>query len=138
MDLEEAKSLYEIALENNPNHSYLKNILDHITYKLTTDPEVIKAQNESYVGTYGPRQFYIIDDKLYYKRKSDETNLPRVQLLPMDETRYMDLTRFNTIMEFGIDSTGVMSSSGYNFSVADNKFVWEELNRERNYFLKDD
>lgn len=137
-DLEKAKSLYEIALENNPKHSYLKNILDHITYKLTTDPEVIKAQNERYVGTYGPRQFYIIDDKLYYKRKSDETNLPRVQLLPMDETRYMDLTRFNTIMEFGIDSTGVMSSSGYNFSVADNKFVWEELNRERNYFLKDD
>jgi hypothetical protein len=113
-------------------------MLKHLNYIEITDNATLLEQYRRHMGTYGPRKFYTSNGKLYYKRKSEGVELPRVHLLALDDHRYMDLTRFNTIMEFTIDSTGVMASSGYNFNAIDGKFEWEELNREVNYFLKSD
>ncbi len=133
-----AKQLYSKALENNPKHSYLSNIIEYLNYVGMTDPQTLLDQYQQHAGTYGPRQFYVSDGKLYYKRKSEDIDLPRVRLLPLNDHRYMDLTRFNTIMEFTMDSTEVMASGGYHYDAIDGSFEWQELDKQINYFLKSD
>jgi hypothetical protein len=137
-DLDLAKTLYIKAIENNPKHGYLKNILSHINYVQSTPSDKLIKQHQDFAGNYGPRKFYVENDKFYYKRKSDSTQLPRVHLLAISENRYMDLTRYNTVMGFELDASGVMASSGYNYNAIDGKFEWEFFDQGLNYFLRED
>ncbi|WP_411894915.1 tetratricopeptide repeat protein [Winogradskyella sp. A2] len=140
-DLQVAKTLYEIAYADNPKHVYLKNILDHINYVLTTDAQTLLTQHNSFVGNYGPRKFYMQDGKFYYKRKGADSELPKVRLLPLDENRYMDLTRLDVIMTFIDDPSGKMASKPFSFVIGEDlSFEWRFINNEniKNYFIKDD
>ncbi|WP_422104859.1 tetratricopeptide repeat protein [Winogradskyella sp.] len=139
---EEATSLYEIALRENPKHTYLKNTLDHLNYIVAKGKDSIQSQNISFAGDYGPRKFWVEDGKFYYKRKDANTELPKVELLPISENRYMDLTRLGTIMAFEEDPSGKMASKSYSFIVGEDlEFVWRHSSGDdnaTNYFVKDD
>ena len=141
-NFDEAIELYKIAQEQNPKHSYLNNILAYLHYIKTNDLDVIASQNKSFSGDYGPRKFWVEDHKFYYKRKDDKSELAKVELLPISENRYIDLTRLGTIMAFEKDSSGKMASKSYSFIVGkDLIFEWRDSpNGETvtNYFLKDD
>ncbi|OZV69948.1 hypothetical protein [Winogradskyella aurantia] len=137
---EAAKRLYEIAYAENPKHGYLKNILNHINFIQNTDPEELKSQHIKHSGDYGQRKFYIEGGTFYYKRKGENSDLPRVQLLALDENRYMDLTRLGTIMTFVNDSSGKMASKSYSYIMDDDSnFKWEHVHNDEviNYFVKD-
>ncbi|WP_400079228.1 tetratricopeptide repeat protein [Winogradskyella sp. R77965] len=140
-DLKLADSLYSIAIEQNPKHSYLKNISAHIKYISSNSTDSIQLQNKRYAGDYGPRKFWIENDKFYYKRKGESSELVKVELLPISQNRYMDLTRLGTLMEFVEDSSGKLASKAYSYVVGEElRFEWEFLNNDEavNYFLKDD
>lgn len=140
-DLKAADSLYKIAFKYNPKHSYLKNISEHINYITSKNIDSIQLQNEKFAGTYGSRKFWIEDNKLFYKRKGEETELVKVELLPISENRYIDLTRLGTIMEFAEDPSGKLASKAYSYVIGKElRFEWEFVNNEEvvNYFLKDD
>ncbi|MFP4845878.1 tetratricopeptide repeat protein [Winogradskyella sp. PE311] len=140
-DLKVADSLYKIAFKNNPNHSYLSNLSKHIQYKQDNTSDVILLQNKNFSGDYGPRKFWIEDGKFYYKRKGENSDLVKVELLPISENLYMDLTRLGTMMEFTMDSSGKMASKAYSYITSGElPFKWEFVDNEtvKNYFLKDD
>lgn len=139
-DLKLADSLYTIAIEHNPKHIYLKNISAHIKYISNKSSDSILLQHKEFAGTYGPRKFWVDNGKFYYKRKGEATELVKVELLPLSENRYMDLTRLGTIMEFTKDSSGQLASKAYSFNIGQElRFEWEFLNNDEvvNYFLKD-
>ncbi|WP_299122546.1 hypothetical protein [uncultured Winogradskyella sp.] len=139
-DLKAADSLYKIAIEQNPKHSYLKNISAHIKYITSKNTDAIQLQNKKFAGDYGPRKFWIENDRFYYKRKGESSELVKVELLPISENRYMDLTRLGTIMEFVEDSSGKLASKAYSYVIGEDlRFKWEFVDDEttKNYFLKD-
>ena len=140
-DFDTAKELYKIAIESNPKHSYLSNTLAHINYKNSKSQDSLHQQNISFSGDYGPRKFWVEDGKFYYKRKDNKTELAKVELLPISENRYMDLTRLGTIMAFEEDPSGKMASKSYSFIVGEElAFEWRHNNGNgstNNYFLKD-
>ena len=82
-----------------------------------------------------------MNGRLYYKRKDEDSSLPRLQMLAIDDNRYMDMTRQATIMSFETDPSGKPSSKSYSF-IMDNEgnTKWEHLKSEnvQNYFVKDD
>lgn len=136
-----ADSLYKIAIESNPKHSYLKNISSHINFISSKKTDSILAQHQKFAGVYGPRKFWIENDKFYYKRKGQMTELVKVELLPVSENSYMDLTRLGTIMEFTKDDSGKMASKSSSFIIGEElRFEWEFVNNANtvNYFLKDE
>ncbi|WP_296382873.1 hypothetical protein [Winogradskyella sp.] len=139
-DLKAADSLYKTAIEHNPKHSYLKNISAHIKYITKNKTDSIQLQNEKFAGAYGPRKFWVENNKFYYKRKGETTELVKVELLPISENRYMDLTRLRTIMEFVEDSSGILASKAYSYVIGEDlRFEWEFTDNDdvKNYFLKD-
>lgn len=138
-NFEEAELLYQKAIKENPEHEYLKNTLKHLTYIKTVEPEALQHQYEKVVGAYGPREFWVEDGKLYYKRKAENNDLPRLEMLALDEHSYMDVTRTSTIMRFEIDSTtGKMASNSYSYNFDDRKWSQSDNVTTTNYFLKDD
>ena len=138
---DKAITLYEKAIKDNPKHVYLQNILDYLNYQKENDSTYIAKQNMAFVGDYGPRKFWIENNKFYYKRKGDDSELAKVELLPISENRYMDLTRLGTIMAFEEDPSGKLASKSYSFIVGkDLQFEWiHNPGNETtvNYFLKD-
>jgi hypothetical protein len=141
-NIEEAIKLYEVAIASNPKHGYLPNILSHLKYMQNKDKDSLLLQHQRFVGTYGPRKFWVEDEKFYYKRKGEATELSKVELLPISENRYMDLTRLGTMMEFKKDPSGKLASNSYSFIIGEDlEFEWRESDNNdkvTNYFLKDD
>ncbi len=138
-DYKNALELYQIAIEANPKHAYIENIISNLKYTDSIGKEGVIRQNETFAGNYGPRKFWIEDDKFYYKRKDDKTELAKVELLPISENRYIDLTRLGIIMAFEKDPSGKLASVGYSFLTDDLQFKWETIPGETgNYFLKED
>ena len=139
-DFDAALELYEIAISENPEHVYLKNNLLHLQYKKAISADSLIKQNERFEGQYGQREFWIEDGKFFYKRQGENVDLPRFELLAIDENRYMDLTRANTIMEFVIDEpTGKLASSSSQYIFDEKKWITSGNSTDTtNYFLKDD
>ena len=92
-------------------------------------------QYQKHVGTYGPREFWIEDNKFYYKRRNETTELPKYELLPIDGNRYMDITRTGTIMAFENDDNGNEVSRSYSYYT--DSFEWKPSVTGENYFLKE-
>ena len=116
-----------------------------MNYTFGNDSDFILRQNKSFEGDYGPRKFWIENGKFYYKRKDDNTELAKVELLPISGNEYMDLTRLGTKMVFEKDdTTGKLASKSYSFIIGKELlFEWkfnngDEKNNVKNYFLKDD
>ena len=133
-DLENAQTAYIKAIENNPEHFYLKDALAHINYMKQTDSLDIQQQFREVEGTYGPRKFWVEKGKLFYKRSGD-ANLPRVQLLPISNSRYMNLTKMDANAVFEYKEGKAIASYFWTYDME--KKEWVKLDDERNYFEKD-
>lgn len=134
-DMEAALRFYESAYEQNPTHSYLKNTIDHLNYQKTTSNDSIQLQFAKHAGSYGPREFWVEDGRLYYKRKEETVNLAKVELLPIDANTYMNLTKLGTKMAFETSEDGKLASYAYSFN--NESMVWERLDNETNFYHKD-
>ncbi|WP_299224116.1 hypothetical protein [uncultured Psychroserpens sp.] len=131
----EAEQLYSVAFKNNPEHSYLANILKHLNYIKTKSTDSLNAQNKAYSGNYGPRKFWLEDGKFYYKRKGDNVDLPKAELLPISEKSYMYLNRLGTIMTFESANKTKIASVPYSYDI--NTKDWKRLDDDTNYFIKE-
>jgi competence CoiA-like predicted nuclease len=130
----EAKDLYLQAKEDNPNHIFIDNILEHLNYRKTRDSLKVLQQYELHQGNYGPRKFWVENGKFYYKRQDDEVNLPKVELLPLNDSLYMDMTRLGTLMSFTYENAKLISNS-IGLDMESQK--WDLIDKERNSFEKD-
>lgn len=136
----DAERLYETATEKNPEHIYLKNSLQHLQYIKSISHDSLVLQHKTFEGVYGQRKFWEENGKFYYKRQSDDVDLPRLELLAIDENTYMDVTRLHTLMEFVKDSvTGKLASSSLSYNIETKKWALNhDGDKIKNYFLKDD
>ena len=133
-DLVKAEALYEKALNNNPQHDFIKHILQHLNYIKSKNKDELIAQNKAFSGNYGPRRFWIEDSIFYYKRKDDNIDLPKVELLPMSDSTYMYMSKLGTFMQFE-KSQSKYASVPYSFDAKTSE--WKRLDGETNYLLKD-
>ena len=121
---------YEKAIKANPKHYYLKDVLAHINYVKNTDSLTLQNQLKSVVGTYGPRTFWIENDRLFYKRGNDV----KIELLPISKDRYMNMTKLRDHLAFTYEGNNVINSFLYQYETE--KEEWIKYENENNMFKK--
>ncbi len=124
------KETFELLIEKYPNHWFLKDILQHLNYIESLDSQAIQKQFSKIAGTYSNRVFWVEDNKLYYKRD----NLTRIELLPISKTRYINLSKYVTNLEFEFLKENKIASFAWSYDLE--KDEWVKLDGETNYFLK--
>ncbi|MCA0152846.1 hypothetical protein [Winogradskyella vincentii] len=136
--LDSAKVAYEKAIETNPKHYYLKDALAYINYVKSIDSTALFKQLNEVVGTYGPRKFWMEDGKLFYKRQQMENGrvFPKIELLPISENRYMNLTKIGDHFAFELYNGKPTKSFIYQYSIEDEE--WRKSELEGNTFNRSD
>ena len=129
--LDSARIAYTKAIEANPKHYYLKDLLTHINYIQSIDSVALQDQFKDVVGTYGPRTFWIDQGKLFYKRKG----FPKIEMLPIAKDRYMNTAKFINHFAFNYKNGKVINSFAYSYDIE--KEAWLKLELGRNTFEKD-
>ena len=92
--------------------------------------ELIK-QYEKIVGKYANRNFWVENNKLFYKRD----NLAKVEILPISDKRYISLSKYATNYEFDFLKDGNIASFAWTYDVE--KEEWKKMDDKTNYLLKD-
>jgi len=128
---EEAEIAYSEAISKHPEHFYLKGALAHINYIKNTDASVLTSQYEEIAGQYGDRKFWIENGKLYYKLGIGF----RKELLPISETRYIDLSGYWTHYDF--EFLGNNSIASFAWGYDHETMEWLKLDDEFNYFVRE-
>lgn len=134
-EFQKAKKLYTLSKVDNPRHFFIDNVMACIDFKLNNDTLILNSNLKKHSGTYGPRKFWVEDGKFYYKRVEENINLAKVELLPVNDTLYMDMTRLGTLMSF-VDENDKQVSRSYSLDVKDG--TWKVNNEEVNVFEKDE
>ncbi len=135
--LDSAKAAYEKAIIANPKHYYLKDALAHINYIMGTDSITLAKQLKEVAGTYSKkenkrsRRFWIKDGRLLYKRDG----LPSKELLPISETRYINMSELQFNFEFEYYDGKPIASYAWRYDPE--KMAWEKFNPEVNYLYKE-
>ncbi|WP_394971711.1 hypothetical protein [uncultured Croceitalea sp.] len=136
-DYENAEEAYKKAIDANPKHYYLKNVLQHITYVKEKDTFQLAQQYQKILGTYSKkenenkRSIYLKEGKLIYKRDG----LPSKELLPISENRYMTLSSYKNHYEFVLEDEEAIASFAWVYNA--DKEEWEDYNPDSNYLLKE-
>lgn len=127
--IDEARKAYELAIQKNPEHYYLKSALEHINYTRTIDSVKLIEQYAKHSGQFGPRKFWTENGKFYYKRKS----LPKTQLYPIDNNTYLNLSRYDTQIGF-IEEDKETFSIAYSYDIETDS--WAINDNENNKFKR--
>lgn len=123
-------SAFEKLVEKYPSHYFLRNLLQHAKYVDSKSNEELLNQYKKVVGTYDNRLFWMADNRLYYKRD----NLAKLELLPISETRYINLSKLNTNHEFEFLKDNKIASFAWTYDLEKNE--WISLKDDNNYLLK--
>jgi hypothetical protein len=135
--LDSAKIAYETAINANPKHYYLKDVLAHINYVKSIDSLALQNQYKEVVGIYGPRKFWLEDSKLFYKRERTENGqvFPKIELFPVGKDRYLNMTKLGDNFAFEYKNGEVINSYIYLYDLEKEEWIKSEL--ENNTFTKD-
>ncbi|WP_350291975.1 hypothetical protein [uncultured Croceitalea sp.] len=137
-DYKNAEEAYKKAIKTNPKHYYLKNALQHIEYVKEKDSLQLAQQYQKVIGTYSKkenerkRNIFLKNGKLMYKRDG----LPSKELLPISETRYMNLSSYKNHYEFVLEDEEAIASFAWVYNA--DKEEWEEFGSKQNYLLKEE
>ena len=137
-ELEEAKKAYEKAINDHPNHYYLKDAMAHIEYMQSTDSTALETQLREVAGTYSKegvestRKFWPKEGRLLYKREG----LPSQELLPISKTQYISLSNLRMRYEFEYVDGRPVASFGNWFNPETMSWV-VNWNSDINYLPKD-
>lgn len=114
-----------------------KNTLTHINYVKNIDAKILKNQFKDVVGTYGPREFWDEDSRLFYKRKQNEdgNGFPTIELLPISKDHYINSTKIGDQYAFKLKDGKAISSFAYQYNIENEE--WIILDNDRNLFNKD-
>lgn len=129
--IEGLKESFETLVKQHPNHWFLEGVLQHVTYIEDKTSEQLQKQFSKIAGNYENRVFWVENGKLYYKRD----NLAKLELLPISETRYINLSKYITNHEFEFLKDNQVASYAWTYDVDTGE--WSKLADERNYLLKD-
>lgn len=129
--LDSAEMVYEASIKANPKHYFLKDALAHIQYIKNTDSLTIINQFKEVSGTYGPRKFWVEDGKLFYKREG----FPKIELLPVSNSKYINLTKYENQFEFEFLVDHKIASFAWRYDPE--KEVWVKMAEDGNFFLKE-
>ena len=115
----------------------LQDALKHIQYVKNIDSLSLKKQYEQVLGTYSieenelKRNFWLKNGRLYYKREG----LPSKELLPISETRYMNMSEPQFNYEFEYKNGEVLACFAWFFNPE--TMTWENFNPDLNYLYKE-
>ncbi len=121
---------FQTLVDKYPNHWFLKDALRHVNYVNSLTEKELKKQLETVVGTYANRIFWVENNRLFYKRD----NLARIELFPISETRYINLSKYATNYEFEFLSNGKIASFAWIYDIE--KEEWRKMDDKTNYLLK--
>ena len=124
------KETFEKLVAEHPKHWFLKGVVQHLTYIEGKKPEALQKQFSKIAGNYENRVFWVENGQLFYKRD----NLTRVELLPISETRYINLSKYSTNYGFEFLKDNQVASFAWTFDFSKNE--WSKLTDDRNYLLK--
>lgn len=136
-DYTNAEPAFKAAIAANPNHYYLKYLLQHIQYVKEKDSTELLKQYHKVVGTYSKegvdnvRKLFVKDGKLMYKRQGVASK----QLFPISETRYLNLSSYRLHFEFEFEEDEAVASFSWIFDP--DKREWENYGAELNYLFKE-
>ena len=105
-------------------------------YRIFADSSALINQFKEVAGTYGPRKFWIENDKLFYKRDNDRARFPKIELLPISKNKYINLTKYVNQFEFEFLENGKIASKSWMYDPE--KEIWSKMDEEGNSFLKDE
>ena len=136
-DYVNAEQAFKVAIDANPNHYYLKEVLKHIQYVKEKDSTALLKQYKKVVGTYSKegventRKLFIKDGKLMYKRQG----IASKQLFPISENRYLNLSSYRLHFEFEFEDDEAVASFSWLYDP--DKQEWENYGAELNYLFKE-
>ena len=88
----EALVAFKKAWEENPEHYYLANYIQHLELLQSPEYEDLKMTFNTYIGQYGNFELYKQNDQFYY-----ETNEGFIyKLLPLTESQFMIPSQLNS------------------------------------------
>jgi tetratricopeptide (TPR) repeat protein len=117
---EKAQAYYEKAIEQNPEHFYLRQAKQHIDY-LQTRPEAELLQNfQRFTGQYGDANIWIEDGLLYYKRPGATRRILR----PISDNRFTTLLDYSGNYEMVEQNGQVVGIQLYRYNME--KKEWEK------------
>ncbi|CAL2081912.1 conserved membrane hypothetical protein [Tenacibaculum sp. 190524A05c] len=121
---------FEDLVTKYPNHWFLKDALKYVQYRKKQGNKALLKQYDKIAGTYGTRTFWVEKGKLFYKRD----NLPKVEIFPIGENRYISLSKFETHYGFEENKNKKIASFSWSYHVANKEWIKAENNT--NYILK--
>jgi tetratricopeptide (TPR) repeat protein len=117
---EKAQAYYEKAIEQNPEHFYLRQAKQHIDY-LQARPEAELLQNfQRFTGQYGDANIWIEDGLLYYKRSGDTRRILR----HISDNRFTTLLDYSSNYEMVEQNGQVVGIQLYRYNIE--KKEWEK------------
>jgi len=108
----EALTQFREAFEQNPEHYYLGNYIQHLEFIKGQSPEVIASTFEPVPGQYGTVNLYIQNGQYYYEKASGYID----KLLPLNDYQFMVPNRYPLILQIEIGDNAV---SGLKFVYRD-------------------
>ncbi len=130
-NFESLEGIFTNLIKKHPEHWFLKDGLRHINYRKQLGSKKLKDQYKKIIGNYSNRKFWVENEKLYYKRD----NLPKVEIFPISENRYISLSNFTTHYGFELTSDNKTASFSWSYDVG--KKEWIKAENSTNYLLKD-
>jgi hypothetical protein len=134
-DYERAEAAYEAAIMAHPKLYFLQDVLQHIQYVKGKTAGEIQKHLASTVGLYGDRRFWMEEGRLFYKRTAlDQTYFPQMELLPISEDRYINLSR--QYIQYGFDYENDQAIASYSYLFNRDSSIWFRNTLEGDYILR--
>lgn len=124
---EEALKAYEHAINENPDHTYLYQHMEHLNYVQGADKSEVQKNLQKFAGTYEEGRIWFEGGQLYFKFPGNGRGI----LYPISETQFISLKNYNSISEFVIENNKVLGIKIYMHD-----FEAKEWKPVENYFLK--
>jgi hypothetical protein len=130
-NFENLEEVFTNLISKHPEHWFLKDAIQHLKYRKEAGNKKLLEQYKKIVGNYSNRKFWVEKDKLYYKRD----NLPKIEIFPISENRYISLSKFNT--HYGFELTPDNKTASFSWSYDIEKKEWVKAENNTNYLIKD-
>lgn len=117
-----AATAYAKAIAAHPEHFYLYEAQEHITFMQSKTEEEIKELYQRYVGNYGEVRIWIEGGELYY----DRPGLARRIFRPVSDTEFITLFSYGYKYGFEVEAGEVQSIYMYEYNNETEAFELDE------------
>jgi len=119
----EALEAFKIAYNKNPQHFYLAQYIKHLEFVLEPNNKEALENMTKYMGSYGPRLFWMENDKVYYER---EGQISKQRLLPVSKDMFYFWGGYQYLMQVVVENGEVKGSVSWEYDNTIGEFVHDE------------